>query len=230
MPYRNDRGRGAGYSRAIAFKSSRHWTRNSAEIGPPLISRRPDAFWARRSPMFAKRVPQKSSPQRDKQKGFDMLHTSFSPDAAEALIKLLDLQRHPEGGWYKETWRGAPDIGGTRGIGTAILFLLAAGERSHWHRVDATELWLYHAGAPLRLFTAEPSGAGPAIERRLGPDLAAGDAVQHVIRSNEWQSAEATDGWCLVSCVVVPAFEFSGFELAHPEWEPGATDKASAKA
>lgn len=153
-----------------------------------------------------------------------MLYTSFAPEAAAALVEHLGLQRHPEGGWYKETWRGSSEIDGERGIGTAIVFLLAARERSHWHRVDATELWLYHAGAPLRLFTAEPSGASVVTERRLGPDMLTGGTVQHIIRPNEWQSAEATDGWCLVSCVVVPAFEFSGFELADRGWEPGPVE------
>lgn len=81
-------------------------------------------------------------------KRLNVLHTSFAPETAAALVEHLGLQRHPEGGWYKETWRGASEIDGQRGIGTAILFVLAEGERSHWHRVDATELWLYHAGAP----------------------------------------------------------------------------------
>jgi predicted cupin superfamily sugar epimerase len=136
----------------------------------------------------------------------------MSGDAADVIARL-DLTPHPEGGWYRETWRAPPAAPGVRGAGTSILFLLEAGQRSHWHRIDATELWLFQAGAALTLFT--PAGA-----TRLGADIAAGDQPQAVIAPGQWQAAEAGDGWALVACVVVPAFDFAGFELAAPGWSP----------
>lgn len=147
------------------------------------------------------------------------------PIGADAMdvVERLGLQPHPEGGWYRETWRGVADAEGGRGTGTAILFLLETGQRSRWHRVDATEIWFYHAGASLRLLTAPSDGKAAVREHRIGADVMAGDRVQHIIAPGEWQAAEAENGWCLVSCVVVPAFEFSGFELAEPGWEPGRT-------
>ncbi|HTI66154.1 MAG TPA: cupin domain-containing protein [Caulobacteraceae bacterium] len=133
---------------------------------------------------------------------------------AQAVIAELGLAPHPEGGWYRETWRAPPAAPGQRGGGTAILFLLEAGQGSHWHRVDATELWLFQAGAALTLST-------PAGSVRLGPDVTAGDRPQHVVAPHEWQTARAADdGWSLVACVVVPAFDFAGFELAPPGWAP----------
>lgn len=138
---------------------------------------------------------------------------------ARALIDRLGLQPHPEGGWYRETWR-ADAAPGARASATAILFLLEAGQRSHWHKVDATELWLFHSGNPLRLRTAAGDG-GPIEEVRLGADIAAGEQPQHRIAPGQWQSAEADRGWALVSCVVSPGFEFAGFVLAEPGWEPG---------
>ena len=132
---------------------------------------------------------------------------------AEAIIAALGLHPHPEGGHYRETWRDTP-ADGTRGAGTAILFLLRAGERSHWHRVDAAELWLWHAGAPLRLLR-EP---GPDLT--LGPNLAAGEALQGFVPPHAWQAAEPLGAWTLVSCTVSPAFRFEGFELAPPGWAP----------
>jgi len=137
---------------------------------------------------------------------------------AAAIIAALELKPHPEGGWYRETWRGPTPAGGERGAGTAILFLLEGGQESHWHRVDATELWLFQAGAPLTLSTAD--GAGRVSPVRLGPDIAAGDRPQHVVEPNQWQAAKGGAGWGLVACVVVPAFEFRGFELAPPGWRP----------
>jgi len=133
------------------------------------------------------------------------------------VIQALDLRPHPEGGHYRETWRDAPVEGG-RGTATVILFLLAIGERSHWHRVDAAELWLWHAGAPLRLEMSDGEGRE---QRLLGPDLAAGAALQAVVPAGHWQTAESLGLWTLVSCVVAPAFQFSGFELAPAGWEPG---------
>ena len=138
---------------------------------------------------------------------------------AHALIDALGLAPHPEGGWYRETWRAdAPD--GGRGSATAIHFLLEAGQRSHWHRVDAAELWLFHAGSPLLLETASQD-AGPVHGVRLGPDVLAGEAPQLVIPSGHWQAATADRGWTLVSCIVSPAFRFEGFVLAPAGWAPG---------
>ncbi len=135
---------------------------------------------------------------------------------AGAIIARLGLQPHPEGGWYRETWKG-PEIAG-RASGTAILFLLKAGERSHWHRVDADELWLWHAGAPLIL----SMGVGRVVDHRLGPDVLAGDLVQAVVPAGWWQAARPLGDWTLVSCTVSPGFRFAGFELAPPGWEPAA--------
>ena len=134
---------------------------------------------------------------------------------AEAVRAALGLSPHPEGGWFRELHREFDREGATGGRGavTSILFLLAAGERSHWHRVDATEIWYWHAGAPLLLGIA---GVGTV---RLGPDLAA-DAVQATVPPGAWQEAVPTGAWTLVSCAVAPAFEFAGFELAPPGWSP----------
>ncbi|HMS96401.1 MAG TPA: cupin domain-containing protein [Tabrizicola sp.] len=132
--------------------------------------------------------------------------------SADAIIAKLGLMPHPEGGWYRQTWVG-PEVGG-RASGTAILFLLKAGERSHWHRVDADEIWLWHAGAPLILSMGETS----AREHRLGPDVLAGDLVQAVVPASWWQAARSMGDWTLVSCTVSPGFRFEGFELAPPGW------------
>ena len=133
---------------------------------------------------------------------------------AKALIEALGLAPHPEGGWFRETWR-ADSRAGERASATAILFLLEAGQRSHWHKVDATELWLFHAGSPLNLSTAA-GDEGPSRSVRLGPDVLAGERPQLRIQPGEWQSAEAESGWALVSCIVSPGFEFAGFTLAPP--------------
>lgn len=145
---------------------------------------------------------------------------SEAVDEARDLIDRLQLAPHPEGGWFRETWR-AEASGGERAGGTAILFLLRSGERSHWHRVDAAELWLWHAGAPLTLSIAD--AAGEVAARQLGGDLASGGKPQLLVPAGQWQSAEANAGWALVSCVVVPGFRFEGFELAPPGWKPDAT-------
>ena len=134
------------------------------------------------------------------------------PDPS-AIIDSLGMLPHPEGGHYVETWRG-PDRGDGRASATAIYFLLRAGERSHWHRVDADEIWLYHLGAPLRLSFTDPGGE-PG-DRLLGPQQ-----PQVRVPADAWQSAEPTGGFTLVSCIVVPGFEFAGFELAPPGWQPG---------
>jgi predicted cupin superfamily sugar epimerase len=153
-------------------------------------------------------------------------------DSADALIEQLGLAAHPEGGWYKETWRGAAAAAGRgdagpdgRAQGTAIIFLLKAGEASHWHTVDAAELWLWQAGDPVELRLAA-SDEGPVRSVILGADVGAGQALQGLVAPQEWQAArpfgEARYGYSLVSCVVVPGFDFAGFRLAEPGWEPGA--------
>jgi len=139
-------------------------------------------------------------------------------DTPQAIIKRLGLAPHPEGGWYKETWRGNEQ---PRAAATAIYFLLEQGQRSHWHKVDATEFWLWHAGSGLMLRTAELD-AGPEQAMRLGPDVLAGEMPQHIIAKDYWQAAHADRGWALVSCMVSPGFEFDGFEMATEGWEPGA--------
>lgn len=138
---------------------------------------------------------------------------------AQTLIATLGLAPHPEGGWYKETWRAPPLAQGGRSPGTAILFLLEAGQRSHWHRVDAEELWLWHAGSPLDLKIGDAADANP-VTIALGGDVAAGYTPQARVPATRWQAADAHRGWALVSCIVVPGFDFAGFELAPPDWSP----------
>jgi predicted cupin superfamily sugar epimerase len=142
---------------------------------------------------------------------------------AQELIAALGLAPHPEGGWYRETWR-ADAAPGERAGGTAIHFLLEAGQRSHWHKVDAAETWLFHSGDPLRL-SLSTGDAGPVRSVVLGSDVLAGHAVQHVVQPGEWQAAEPAPvgpaGYSLVSCVVVPGFDFAGFTLAPEGWAPG---------
>jgi predicted cupin superfamily sugar epimerase len=133
------------------------------------------------------------------------------------IIRMLGMEPHPEGGHFVETWRDAPEHGG-RGSGTAIYFLLQAGERSHWHRVDATEIWHWHAGDPLVL-TISPDGHD-AEAHHLGPALTAGQKPQIVVPKDAWQTAESLAAWTLVGCTVSPAFQFEGFELAPPGWRP----------
>lgn len=128
---------------------------------------------------------------------------------AEEIIAKLQLSRHPEGGWYRQTWVAENE---GRATGTCIYFLLGAGEASHWHRVDAAEIWLFHAGAPLVLSISE-TDAGPARDVLLTPDLSAGEP-QVVIPEGHWQAARSTGEWTLVSCTVSPGFQFEGFELA----------------
>ena len=137
---------------------------------------------------------------------------------ADEVIAALGLQPHPEGGHYREVFRHTAD-GGGRGAVTSIYFLLAAGEASAWHRVDATEIWHYHAGAPLTLRISE--NGETVVDHRLGADLAAGELPQAVVPPGAWQSAESDGPWTLVGCAVAPAFDFAGFELAPPGWTPG---------
>jgi predicted cupin superfamily sugar epimerase len=133
------------------------------------------------------------------------------------IIATLELAPHPEGGWYRETWRGDPAADG-RSTGTAIYYLLEAGQVSHWHRVDAAEIWHWYAGSPLHL-SLSPDGAGSA-RLVLGPDIAAGERPQVLVPPGCWQSARSLGAYTLVGCTVSPGFHFSGFELAPPGWAP----------
>jgi uncharacterized protein len=137
------------------------------------------------------------------------------PTAAD-IIRRLDLKPHPEGGHYRETFRDTRTIDG-RAASTSIYFLLQRGERSHWHRVDAVEIWHHYSGAPLKLSVV--NGASEEI-LRLGPDIAAGEAPQVTVPARAWQAAETLGDWTLVGCTVAPGFEFSGFELAPKDWTP----------
>jgi hypothetical protein len=137
--------------------------------------------------------------------------------SAAAVIAALDLKPHPEGGFFRETWRDQP-ADGARGAGTAILFLLRAEDFSHWHRVDAAEIWHFHAGGPLVLSLSPDGHDAEAV--LLGTDLGAGHLPQRLVPAGWWQSAASLGRWTLVSCTVSPAFEFRGFELAPPDWKP----------
>lgn len=134
---------------------------------------------------------------------------------ADELIAHLALEPHPEGGWYRQTWIEDPSEG--RPTGTCIYFLLKEGEASHWHRVDATEIWHYYAGAPLVLSLAETE-AGPAVDHLLGPDLPT-QKPQIIVPKDHWQAARATGEYTLVGCTVSPGFSFEGFELAAPGFD-----------
>jgi predicted cupin superfamily sugar epimerase len=141
---------------------------------------------------------------------------------AEELIEGLGLAPHPEGGWYRETWRA--DAGeGERAAASAVLYVIQPGQRSHWNRVDAHEIWLWHAGDPVDLMTAASDGGEPRTAR-LGGNVAQGEQPQAIVPAGHWQSAAPTEGgeagYTLISCVVAPAFEFSGFELAPQGWSP----------
>jgi predicted cupin superfamily sugar epimerase len=138
-------------------------------------------------------------------------------DAAQ-LIKTLDLKPHPEGGHFCETWR-APAEPGERSGGTAIYYLLQAGEVSHWHRVDAAEAWHWYAGDALEL-SLSPDATG-VTRHQLGTDITTGARPQLIIPADVWQSARSLGTWTLVGCTVSPGFEFSGFEMAPPGWQPG---------
>jgi uncharacterized protein len=139
--------------------------------------------------------------------------------SAAEIIRLLNLEPHPEGGHYRQTFRDARLLDGGRAASTAIYFLLARGERSHWHKVDAVEVWHYYAGAPLALEIAA-GPRGPIERLTLGGDLAAGERPQAVVPTDAWQAARSLGDWTLVGCTVAPGFEFAGFELAPPGWSP----------
>jgi uncharacterized protein len=141
---------------------------------------------------------------------------------AAAVIRALGLKPHPEGGHYRETFRDPVALGdgdAARGASTAIYYLLQAGELSHWHRVDAAEVWHWYAGAPLELLVSPDGKDRESL--LLGVDLAAGERPQGVVPAEAWQSARSLGDWTLVGCTVAPAFEFEGFEMAPPGWQPG---------
>ncbi len=140
------------------------------------------------------------------------------PTAAE-IIARLELRPHPEGGHYRETFRDPRTDADGRAHSTAIHFLLARGERSHWHRIDAVEIWHYYAGSPLTLQIADDAGQRSV---RLGSDLAAGEVPQAVVPAQAWQAAASAGDWTLVGCTVAPGFDFAAFELAKPDWFPGS--------
>ncbi|WP_114356909.1 MULTISPECIES: cupin domain-containing protein [Rhodopseudomonas] len=141
---------------------------------------------------------------------------AMSLSAAEVIARF-GLQPHPEGGHYRETFRDPRCDAGGRSYSTAIHFLLRAGERSHWHRIDAVEVWHYYAGAALTLQIAADDGARVVM---LGADLGAGQQPQAIVPPHAWQAASSTGDWTLVGCTVAPGFDFAGFELAPPGWEP----------
>jgi predicted cupin superfamily sugar epimerase len=137
--------------------------------------------------------------------------------SAQDVIRLLDLKPHPEGGHFCESFRDARQIEG-RAASTAIYFLLARGERSHWHRVDAVEVWHWYAGAPLALEISQTTGRPERV--MLGHDLNAGERPQAVVPAHAWQAAQSLGDWTLIGCTVAPGFEFAGFESAPKNWEP----------
>lgn len=132
----------------------------------------------------------------------------------EKIISILEMQPHPEGGWYKETWRDQCE---SRSRGTAIYFLLEAHQHSHWHKVDAVEMWHWYAGSAMELHQYD--GDTQKVEI-LGLDLAKGHRPQLLVPKDVWQKSVPVDGWVLVGCTVCPGFVFEGFELAEAGWEP----------
>jgi len=136
---------------------------------------------------------------------------------AREVIETLGMARHPEGGWYVQTFEDDAQVEG-RARSTAIYYLLEAGDASHWHRVDAVEVWHWYSGAALQL---RISNGTSIAEHVLGPVLAAGQRPQVVVPRNGWQSARSDGDWTLVGCTVAPGFRFSGFELAAPDWALG---------
>ena len=135
---------------------------------------------------------------------------------AQEIIDALNLAPHPEGGYFRQTW--VDEESGGRPNGTCIYFLLKDGEASHWHTVDAVEIWHYHAGAPLILSVAG-TNIGPKSEITLGPDITAGERPQGIVPKDWWQAARTTGDWTLVSCTVSPGFSFDGFILAEPNFD-----------
>lgn len=147
--------------------------------------------------------------------GTAYLHSGMS---AQEIIRLLDLQPHPEGGYYRETFRDSATDTNGRAASSLIYFLLDAGDVSAWHRVDAVEVWHWYAGAPLVITVSENGHDCEAVH--LGADLKAGQRPQYVVPTNWWQTATSLGAWTLVGCTVAPAFDFAGFEMAPPDWRP----------
>ena len=145
--------------------------------------------------------------------------------AAGDVIAALGMVPHPEGGWYVETWRSPTPSAdrAARPAASAILYLLGAGERSHWHRVDADEIWQWSGGGPLALRTWSTGETSVSVHR-LGGEVTAGERPQVVVPAGAWQAAEPLAAWALVGCIVAPAFDFAGFELASPDWSPDAPE------
>jgi uncharacterized protein len=139
------------------------------------------------------------------------------PLTSADIIARFDLKPHPEGGYFRETFRDSRTDANGRALSTAILFLLARDQRSHWHRVDAAEAWHHYAGSPLVLEIVE---GGRRQTVRLGSDIAAGEMPQAVVPAHAWQAAHSTGDWTLVGCTVAPGFDFAGFELAKPDFVP----------
>ena len=142
----------------------------------------------------------------------------MSTQTAREIIETLGMQPHPEGGWYVETFRDPAEQDG-RSCSTAIYYLLEAGQRSHWHRVDAVEVWHWHGGAPLELGISEDGVTQTNLV--LGNDIARGQRPQGIVPHSAWQAARSLGEWTLVGCTVAPGFRFEGFELAPPGWSPG---------
>ncbi|WP_108484595.1 cupin domain-containing protein [Oceaniglobus ichthyenteri] len=136
-------------------------------------------------------------------------------ETADDIIARLQLQPHPEGGWYRQTWASDET---PRATGTCIYFLLKQGEASHWHKVDATEIWHFYTGAPVELSISETE-TGPVSDLMLGPDFNAGQHPQIIVPKYHWQAARAINGWALVGCTVSPGFTFDGFTLAPPDFD-----------
>jgi len=139
--------------------------------------------------------------------------------SAADIIARLELRPHPEGGHYRETFRDSAADANGRSLSTAIYYLLRRGERAHWHRIDAVEVWHYYAGDPLTLQIAH-DGSAPPHTVRLGPDVVSGERPQAIVPVDAWQSAESTGDWTLVGCTVAPGFDFTKFEMAPEGWAP----------
>lgn len=138
--------------------------------------------------------------------------------SAAEVIRRLELVPHPEGGHFRETYRDPRLVEDRRAASTAIYFLLTRGERSHWHRIDAVEVWHWYAGAPLALSIASN---GKAQTFELGPELTSNATPQLIVPANAWQMAVSLGEWTLCGCTVAPGFEFGKFELAPRDWTPG---------
>ena len=143
--------------------------------------------------------------------------STIESSSADQVIDRLGLEPHPEGGYFRETFRDPVTVD-DRSVGTAIYFLLKAGQKSSWHRVDATEIWHWYAGAPLTLLTAGENGERQSCV--LGSDLSGGQLPQAIVTAGDWQCAQSLGDWTLVGCTVSPGFEFDHFELAPDGWEP----------